>query len=55
MGLFNLILGAILITLSSLGYIFKPFAYWWIVSIIALLIAIVLIWIGLISTEGPAQ
>ena len=41
---FNLILSLILIILSILGVIFKPFNYWWVASILTGLIAIVLLW-----------
>ena len=40
----NLILGAILIILSIVGVILKPFTYWWAASILSALIGIVLLW-----------
>ena len=40
----NLILGAILIILSIVGVIIKPFTYWWVASILSALIGIVLVW-----------
>ena len=53
MGLINLILGILLIILSIVGVVLKPFTYWWVVSIITVLIAIVLIWSALKPTGGP--
>jgi len=44
MALLNLIIGVVLIILSVVGYMFKPFTYWWVASILAALIGIVLLW-----------
>jgi uncharacterized membrane protein len=49
----NLILGAILIILSVLGWIFKPFTYWWIASIVVALIGISIIYSTFRSSGGP--
>lgn len=38
----NLLFGVILIVLSILGWVFKPFTYWWIASIVIALIGIVI-------------
>jgi len=52
---FNLILGVILIIISITIAVLTPFTYWWVASIIAGLIAIVLIWKGIRAPREPIQ